>query len=118
MTRRTLIFLPLVLLCILVVGIGGNLGRPRSGTVIGTVTLDGRPLSDGSVLMASEVRSWATIGIVHEGAFRIDDIPPGPVRVGIRGADVPARYEDPGRSGEQFDITPGQQSLLIRLTER
>lgn len=114
--RRTVIFLPLVLVCVLLAGFTGYITRPRTGTIDGTITLDGQPLPSGSVLLESEVLHWATIGTVRDGQFRITEIPPGPARAGVSGARVATRYGNPATTGFRLEVRRGPQPFTIALT--
>jgi hypothetical protein len=114
--REPRIFLPLVLCCLGLAGWVGYQARPRMGVLYGQVTIDGEAIERGSILIVSEQMSWATIGIIHHGEYRIDEIPPGQVRLGIAGDSVPWHYEDPSYSGLRFLIRPGRQRLELTLS--
>lgn len=116
MPRRTVIFLPLILGCLLLAGFAGYITRPRTGTLDGTITRDGQPLPSGSVLLESETLRWATIGVVHDGHFQITDIPLGAARAGVTGRNVPSQYENPATSGIHLVVQRGSQPFTIALT--
>ncbi|MCZ2343112.1 MAG: hypothetical protein LC104_15170 [Bacteroidales bacterium] len=118
MPRRTVIFLPLILICLGLAGFAGYVTRPRTGTIHGTVTLDGQPLASGSVLLESAVLRWATIGVVRNGHFQITDIPLGLAHAGVTGQKVPPQYENPTTAGMPITVRRGPQPFTIELLSR
>jgi hypothetical protein len=73
------------LMCALGLGtlfLGGCGGGPPTGTVSGTVTLDGQPLKTGTVtFVTSENRQYH--GTIQEGAYRVEKVPIGEVKIAI-----------------------------------
>lgn len=120
-----------------VAGCGGP-GADEGITVTGTVTLDGLPLPVGQVVFEIVNSSEQRIGGISNGQFEVRGVPIGKVRAAVRTsmmqaqyaaqqkfavksggkADkpdfvaVPARYEDVGKSGLEFDIRPGQPVVI------
>ena len=97
-------------------------------TIRGRVTVEGRPVPAGSVLVQSEHMQWGTVGMLTPaGEYEIENVPPGPVRVGVRTRQVarsdgrgplvwtPKRYEDPGESGLCLEVRRGVQRYDIDL---
>jgi hypothetical protein len=87
--RRSVLFaIPLIVLT------GGmtGCGRP-SGSVTGTVTFQGRPLDNGSVILYCQDQQIIHGPIGPDGAYAIPDVPRGPARVTVRVA---------GRQREQW----------------
>lgn len=124
----------LVLLAATAVAGCGSPSADEGITVTGTVTLDGQPLPVGQVVFEIVNSSEQRIGGISNGRFEVRGVPVGKVRAAVRTsmmqaqyaaqqkfavksggkADqpdfvaVPARYEDVGKSGLEFDIRPGQ----------
>ncbi|HUG70343.1 MAG TPA: carboxypeptidase regulatory-like domain-containing protein [Pirellulaceae bacterium] len=117
---------------ILVTGCGPS--KEPTGTVSGTVTLDGEPVESGQVDFVSS-EGFAATGSITNGQFTLDaSLPVGKYSVGVgppalteapgeEGGDaavpespVPASYHTPGTSGLSEDIQEGENSVTIKLT--
>ena len=104
-----------------------------SGTVSGTVTLDGQPVESGEISFVSSAGAGAS-GTITGGQFTLDTpLPVGKYSIGIsppalteapgEGGDrvaaptspVPAGYNMPGTSGLEQDIQPGANTVTIEL---
>lgn len=117
-------------------------GGPPTATVQGTVTLDGRPVSGGTVLFEGDGRVFGgAIGPdgtyelrdrgvprVMPGTYTVAIVPPEPAYVvdetttAMRrvGGDVaathPRKYRDPATSGLVRDVPAGQSRIDLELT--
>jgi hypothetical protein len=102
-------------------------------TVAGTVTYKGEPLRSGILRVVSTGGEFATATIRADGTFTLTDVVPGAVKVGIisepqsssssdgkgrsapRQVPIPAKYQDPQKSGLNYTITDTSQPLAIEL---
>jgi hypothetical protein len=113
----------------------------NEGTVRGTVTYKGQPLTEGEVSFASEKGQVFTESIDKSGHYVVAHIPLGPAKVtvqvfsnaappplsfaavpktpGTTGTNhkIPLRYSIVERSGLRHTVTPGKQQFDIDLTE-
>jgi hypothetical protein len=99
--------------------------------VYGTVTLNGQPVSAGTVVFTGPTDS-ATAVIEPDGSYRARNVPRGPVRVlvsepplavGPGGAPVPqpalpAQYRDANTSGLELTVAGGRNPFDIAMTTR
>lgn len=117
-------------------------GGPPTATVRGTVTLDGRPVSGGTVLFegggrvfggaigpdgAYELRDRGGPHVVP-GAYAVAVMPPEPAYVvderttdvrrvgGDTAASHPKKYRDPTTSGLARDVPAGDSRIDLELT--
>jgi hypothetical protein len=140
--KRCGVVLPIVLLTLpLATGCGGQ----AKGTVSGTVTYQGKPLPSGFVTFVVENGSPLHSDIHSDGSYRMDDVPVGPVKIGVQpksGGDklqsspmprnrqdfakvkaavtesdtpIPPKYSDPTKSGLTYTVTKGSQQHDIEL---
>ena len=102
-------------------------------TIAGTVTYKGEPLRSGILRVVSTGGEFATAPIRPDGTFTLTDVVPGEVQVGImpepqpssssdgkgrsapRQVPIPAKYQDPQKSGLNYTITDTSQPLAIEL---
>jgi hypothetical protein len=77
-------------LACLVLGLGGC-GKGQ-GTVSGMVTLEGRGLKFGSVLLVGEDQVRYPGAIERDGTYRIENVPFGTVRVAVSSIDPQEQY--------------------------
>jgi len=123
----------LVLLVIFALGVPGcGPGRER-GTLTGTVKFQGRPVTDGEVILSDEASAvFMTFPIQPDGTFEVSTaegkgiwagnyrvavapkladpgigISQGPVVI-PRPSDIPPRYWKPETSGIQFEVKEGE----------
>ena len=82
-------------------------------SLTGTVTLDGRPLAEGKLILHPAGDEPIELDIV-DGAFSTEEAPVGIMRTGIRGEGVPARYHDE-TSGLVLEIMPGANMFDLDL---
>jgi hypothetical protein len=127
MKRVAASVIPTLVFIILVASIVQSyLSRPC--TIRGRVTMEGRPVPAGSVLVQSESLQWGTVGMLApSGEYEITDVPPGPARVGVKSRGVlrsdgggplvwtPKRFENPGSSGLGLTVRRGVQRYDIDL---
>ena len=134
--------LPLLLLTLpLAIGCGSQ----SKGTVSGTVTYQGNPLPSGFVTFVGEKGAPLHTEIQSNGSYRMDNVPVGPVKIGVRpksGSDklqsspmprnrqdfakvkgaltesdtpIPPKYSDPNKSELTYTVTKGTQQHDIAL---
>jgi hypothetical protein len=114
------------LFCLLV----GCRPTPPKGVLSGQIRVGGEPLTGGSVMVLSEHPRWATVAMVDpQGRFRVDDVPVGPLRLGVRTRGIktfdgtarpirlPRRYEDPSSSGILVQVQEGEQEVILELPD-
>lgn len=104
-----------------------------SGTVSGTVNLDGTPLESGEITFISS-NGGAASGAITNGQFKLDgSLPLGEYKVGVGAAplteapgaegdsaappasSVPAGYHTPSSSGITQNIQQGENKVTIEL---
>jgi len=126
-------WLSLFSLCGAVALIGCGKAEAPSGTVSGTVTLDGQPVDSGEISFVSS-DGFAASGPITGGQFKLEDpLPVGKYAVGITPAalteapgeegdtavaptsPVPAGYNMPGTSGLTHDVQQGANTMTIDL---
>ena len=110
---------------------GGDEGREPTVRVSGTLTVDGKPVSKGTVHFVPEKGSPAT-GIVQDGKFTLttyadgDGVIPGKNRVSVEVVEevptkdgdttakslIPAKFARPDESGLQLEVRPAGYSNL------
>lgn len=127
-------FLPVVFSFFLV---GCGSGKDDKGIVKGQVTFNAEKLPQGSISFFDEKDTLLASGSITEGNYRVENLPPGPVRVAIKvlapstekppaGAPpastpakyvpIPERYATPGTSGLTHTVTQGEQEKNFELT--
>jgi hypothetical protein len=82
---------------------------PASGTVKGKVTLNGKPLEDGTVTYIDKDNKSAE-GKVKDGSYEIKDLKPGDYKVTIKGTGVPAMYADAAKTDQTFAVKSGSNT--------
>lgn len=79
--------------------------KPATGTVKGTITVNGKPLPSGLITFESEVGNKdAYSAAIQDGAYETDQIPTGPCKISIIHSAVP-RPEAVGGN----DLVPGRK---------
>lgn len=109
--------------------------RPATSTVTGSATLDGAPLTSGTVyLIALDEKTARNTDLQADGAFKLIEVPPGKYKVLVKeavdapvqydakgkgvaaarrkGPAVPAKYQDVKTTPFEFDITPDAKLTL------
>jgi hypothetical protein len=113
--------------------VGCSNGGVKKVTIAGTVTHKGEPLRSGILRVVSTGGEFATAPIRADGTFTLTDVVPGEVQVGImsepqsssssdgkgrpaaRQVPIPAKYQDPQKSGLKYTIAATSQPLVIEL---
>src|SRR5262245_29572695 len=113
--------------------VGCSNGGVKKVTIAGTVTYKGEPLRSGILRVVSTGGEFATAPIRADGTFTLTDVVPGEVLVGImpgpqswsssdgkgssapRQVPIPAKYQEPEKSGLKYTISDTSQSLSIEL---
>jgi hypothetical protein len=96
--------------CLLLLGLGGC--SKGQGTVSGKVTLEGKALKSGSVLMVGEDQVRYSGDIERDGSYRIENVTFGNIRVAVYSVDpkeqnVPKSKNDrPGKLGGKIPDRP------------
>ena len=125
-------WLPMVLLGAVAVTGCGPAEKP-SGTVSGTVNLDGQPVAAGEITFISSDGGSAS-GAITNGQFKLEgSLPVGEYGIGIGPpqlteapgeggdnvaaptTDVPSAYQTPATSGLTREITTGENTITIDL---
>jgi hemoglobin len=97
------------------------------GTVKGTVTLDGKPLTGAAITFFAADGSVRTGLLDDEGKFQLGRLAPGRYKVVIEtvlpgGAPakerLPAKYSDPEKSALQFEVTGQEQAADFDLKSK
>lgn len=97
MTPKTLrFFFPLFASCLMAIGCGGPGGdAPELFPVTGTVTFDGKPISEGSILFRADGGTGAGYAAeIKDGNYEIETVP-GEMKVEITASRIV-----PGKFGE------------------
>jgi hemoglobin len=92
--------------------------KPEGGTVKGTVHLDGKPLTRGSVVFTGEDGKTYTRAIAADGTYAVENIPEGTYKVSVSSArdNVPAKYANPNTSGLTATVKKGANTRDIDLS--
>ncbi len=70
----------------------------RTGSISGTVTVDGVPIGNGSVTIVGEQGAPASASIVA-GEYRVEKVPIGPARIAVRSLPPPSMMAPPPKAG-------------------
>lgn len=105
---RTIRIAPLLagLLAAALAGCGGDAGLNRGGKLTGAVTLDGKPVKGGNVVVASEDGKYSVQGFINgEGTYTVAEPPLGKVRIAVqtaylRGSTAPRGDPTGGKGGK------------------
>jgi hypothetical protein len=136
MGSRSHLFFALALGWAFCSGCGGDPGELPTVRVSGTLNVDGKPVSKGTVHF-QPVKGPAATGIVQDGKFTLttyndgDGVIPGKNRVSVEVIDevptkdgdttskslIPSKFMNPDKSGIQLDVRPsGYSNLQISIT--
>lgn len=86
-----------LLVLLLLSGCGGDPGLNRGGVLTGEVTIDGKPVTAGTVLVVSENDRYAVTGFINEyGKYSVKEPPLGMCKVAIRTKDKIGSKRPPG----------------------
>lgn len=108
-------------------GCGGS--TAPTGSVAGSVTVDGKPLTRGFVTLANFSTGISlSVDLDGAGAFRTPQIPIGTYRVGFDSAvpppesdsrheklPIPDRYRFPASSGLECEVQKGDNTVTFEL---
>lgn len=115
----------LLLLATLVVATGCGRGTSDTAPVTGTITLDGQPLTQGTVVFMPEKGLWAKGAIGSDGSFRVATANGDGASIGLNRVTIccvepgtgtedkpakwliPPHYGNPATSGLSFDVKAG-----------
>ena len=98
-----------------------------TASVSGTVTLEGTPLTGGSVIFYGKNGTIISAAIGADGSYYVPHAPMGAVSAAVvnfpkrtPGAAanlvaIPAKYYDPTTAGLHYTVTSGRQTIHIRL---
>jgi hypothetical protein len=81
----------------------GDAGLNRGGSLTGEVTIDGKPVTAGTVLVVSENDKYAVSGFINEyGKYTVKEPPLGPCKIAVQTRDKKGstRPADTGKGGK------------------
>lgn len=137
-TRLTVdcLYLSLVL-CVFVSGCGKDSSQGPTGSVTGTVTIDGKPLTSGSVeFFRKDGGASDSAKVDDKGQFKIESLPVGEYQVSFHPPQAPqpedeatgklaskptlihVGYQDASSSGETRKVTEGENSFEFKLRKQ
>lgn len=108
-------------------------GGKSAGSVAGTVTYNGGPVTGGSLNLISGSGAAALARIGDGGAFKVDGElapgdykayvtppvpepqPPGTKAAAPKKFEVPAKFQDPATSGTTVTVAPGKNDLKVEF---
>lgn len=110
-------------LCVIALaGCGGT------GSVQGTVTVDGQPAAGSLVILSCDAGGNFPARVAEDGGFKVEGVPVGPARVVVLPNDypvskaqtvpvaIPARYRDVTTSGLALVVARGTNQFPITMT--
>jgi hypothetical protein len=83
-------------------------------SVIGKVTVDGKPLAEGKILLHTDGVKPVEIPI-KDGKYSADKVPTGLKTVTIEGKGVPAKYSSRETTSLTVEVKAGANELLFEL---
>lgn len=122
-----------VLLAVLLLVAGGCADEAPKGSVSGTVTLDGQPLTSGVVVLLDEQTGvGASAELDSEGGYQIESIATGTYQVGVQeppapaphemtgtnvgsAPSIPSEFRDPATSGLSVTVEEGKNAADFAL---
>jgi hypothetical protein len=129
-TRSSASLFAACILCLIVIGCRD--GRPGRVPVGGTVLIDGKPLTSGSIMFIAQGLRPAGSALDQSGRFKLscyergDGAVPATYRVKVRGIEpvnersnrwlAPKKYADERSSGIEVKVTEPVDDLKIELT--
>ncbi|RCS54477.1 carboxypeptidase regulatory-like domain-containing protein [Bremerella cremea] len=115
--------------------VGCNIGASPSASVDGAVTLNGKPIPDGSIVLVNDQGSIATAALQPDGSYSLK-CPPGKYLVAVtpppepdplapknvgpapKRIDIPRSYLDVGTSGLIAEVKEGGNSFDFDLDSK
>ena len=96
------------------IGLTGCGGNSPTGTVLGKITLSGKPLPSGKIVFRSpEGMGDDREATIEGGRFKVEKLPVGPQRVEVIGVKgVTAKTQG---NGTVLEVKPGDQELELKL---
>jgi hypothetical protein len=88
------------------------------GTVEGTVTYQGKPLTDATITFHLKDDQFVGAKIKKEGKYRLDRVPAGTVKVTVdsKKVRIPDKYTTEETSGLSVEIKKGKNTVNFDLT--
>jgi len=127
--RRWRVLLSCCVLPLAMLGLSGC-SKPKPNQVTGKVMLRGAPVPGGTVIFEEQGgKNTRTTSIIEtDGSYRMVNIPPGTVKIGVvppgkssdpakpnPKVDIPVKLQDPKKSGLEYTVVKGDQKYDIDL---
>jgi hypothetical protein len=90
--------------------------RVETGSVKGTIALDGKPIEKGRVAFHPE-KGKSVEADIKDGAFSAAEVPVGSVRVTIHTEGAPVKYADKNRTPLAIEVKKGENPVIVQLTK-
>jgi len=103
-----------VSLAALIVSQHSVLAADGVATVIGRVTLNGKPLAKGKILLHSEAAAPVEM-LIADGAFSADKVPLGKKTVTIEGTGIPGKFSARETTELTVEIKAGANEINFEL---
>jgi hypothetical protein len=87
-------------------------GCARTGTVRGTVTVDGKPAVGATVVFSGGENQSALAAVHDDGTFQTPGVPIGPVKVAVKSSPMPYLGRFSGAMAAPKRGGPGAENLL------
>jgi hypothetical protein len=86
-------------------------------TIVGTVTVNGKALADGSSIFHLDDHEFVGSKI-RGGNYKVTRVPSGKWRVAIRSDEVPAKLGSEETSGFTVEVKPGMNTIDFDLKKQ
>ena len=93
-----------------------SLAADAEAFVKGTVTVDGKPVTEGKVILHAKVGKPVETPI-KDGKYMTAKVPTGVKTVTIEGKGVPAKYSSAETSPLKAEIVAGENELVFELID-
>jgi hypothetical protein len=90
--------------------------KVETGSVKGTIALDGKPIEKGRVAFHPE-KGKAVEADIRDGAFSAGEVPVGLLRVTINTVGAPTRYADRNKTPLVIEVKKGENPVSVQLTK-